>query len=159
VTAEARLATPEDRPLLESLYRDLAAEMAGYSDLWDMVDGLEEPVATSWDRVLADENHLTVLGYYLGHPFGFLMARIEPVLAQGKGMLIGSIRLVFVEQEARAVGIGEAMRNLALETLRARGITRFDAHVLPGHRFAKNFFEQGGFSARHIVMHHDDDDD
>jgi hypothetical protein len=28
--------------------------------------------------------------------------------------------------------------------------------VLPGHRLAKNFFEQGGFAARSIVMHHAD---
>jgi hypothetical protein len=49
------------------------------------------------------------------------------------------------------------MRDAVLSHLRGRGIHRFDAHVLPGHRLAKNFFEQGGFSARHIVMHHDDD--
>jgi hypothetical protein len=43
-----------------------------------------------------------------------------------------------------------------LAELRQRGISKFDAHVLPGHRLAKNFFESGGFSARSIVMHHDD---
>jgi hypothetical protein len=48
------------------------------------------------------------------------------------------------------------MRDLAMEKLRERGISKFDAHVLPGHRLAKNFFEAGGFSARSIVMHHDD---
>jgi hypothetical protein len=43
-----------------------------------------------------------------------------------------------------------------MDLLRKRGISRFDAHVLPGHRLAKNFFEAGGFSARSITMHHDD---
>jgi hypothetical protein len=28
--------------------------------------------------------------------------------------------------------------------------------VSPGHRYAKNFFESNGFSARLIVMHHND---
>ena len=55
------------------------------------------------------------------------------------------------------MAVGEVMRNLALDDLRQLGITKFDAHVLPGHRLAKNFFEAGGFSARSIVMHHDDD--
>jgi hypothetical protein len=49
------------------------------------------------------------------------------------------------------------MRERALSILRERGITKFDAHVLPGHRLAKNFFEAGGFSARSIIMHHDDE--
>jgi hypothetical protein len=54
------------------------------------------------------------------------------------------------------VGLGEVMRETAMDMLRERGITKFDAHVLPGHRLVKNFFESGGFSARTIVMHHDD---
>lgn len=159
VTAQARIATSDDLALLNDLYADLAAEMAGYSDMWGVADGLAEPIESSWKRILADDDHVTVIGFFDEHPFGFLMARVEPVLAQGRGMRIGAIRLVFVEQEARGVGVGEAMRDVVLAELRRRGITRFDAHVLPGHRYAKNFFEQGGFSARHIVMHHDDDDD
>jgi len=79
------------------------------------------------------------------------------LLGQAQGEKVGSIRLVFVEEEAREVGVGEAMRDLALAEMRDRGIAKFDAHVLPGHRLAKNFFEAGGFSARSIVMHHDDE--
>jgi ribosomal protein S18 acetylase RimI-like enzyme len=69
---------------------------------------------------------------------------------------VGSIRLVFSHPDAREVGLAEAMREAAMEEFRRRDITRFDAHVLPGHRLAKNFFEAGGFSARSIIMHHDD---
>lgn len=156
MTSTARLATIEDRALLTYLYGLLADEMSGYSNLWGVTDGLPEPVEESWERILTDPDHATVIGSFEGYPFGFLMARIEPVLPQGGGLRLGVIRLVFVDQEARGVGVGESMRDLALASLRDRGISRFDAHVLPGHRFAKNFFEQGGFSARHIVMHHDD---
>jgi hypothetical protein len=49
------------------------------------------------------------------------------------------------------------MRDLVMALLREEGITKFDAHVLPGHRLAKNFFEAGGFAARSIIMHHDDE--
>ncbi|MGD2102389.1 MAG: hypothetical protein PVG83_09125, partial [Acidimicrobiia bacterium] len=70
---------------------------------------------------------------------------------------IGAIRLIYVDHEAREVAVGEMMRDLVMALLRKRGITKFDAHVLPGHRLAKNFFEAGGFSARSIVMHHDDE--
>jgi hypothetical protein len=48
------------------------------------------------------------------------------------------------------------MLALTLAELRDRGLDRFDAHVLPGHRLVKNFFEAGGFAARSIIMHHAD---
>jgi hypothetical protein len=34
-----------------------------------------------------------------------------------------------------------------------RGCVGIDALALPGHRAAKNFFEESGFTARAIVMH------
>ena len=73
------------------------------------------------------------------------------------GERIGSIRVVFTEPEAREVGVGEAMLDAILAHLRGSDHRLFDAHVLPGHRLVKNFFESGGFSARSIVMHHRDD--
>lgn len=159
MTASARFATPSDVGLLASLYRELQAEMEPLSDLWHPADGLPEPIHEALAAAVEDPDSTVVVGEYQGVPFGFMLAVIDPTLPQGDGLLIGSIRLVFVAEPARAVGVGEAMRDLTLETLRSRGIRRFDAHVLPGHRLAKNFFEQGGFSARHIVMHHDDADD
>jgi hypothetical protein len=35
----------------------------------------------------------------------------------------------------------------------ARGCVGIDALALPGHRAAKNFFEESGFTARALVMH------
>lgn len=159
MTATARLATSADLDLLVDLYALLEEEMVALSDLWPLADGLPEPVTDSWTEVLSDPDAVTVIGSYEGYPFGFVMARIESLLPQAGDLRVGSIRLVFVDEEARGVGVGEVMRQTVLDHLRQRGVTRFDAHVLPGHRLAKNFFEQGGFSARHIVMHHDDADD
>jgi GNAT superfamily N-acetyltransferase len=88
--------------------------------------------------------------------FGFTLARSERLLIQADGERVGALRLVFTEQSARGVGVGEVMRDTVVGALRQTGHSLFDAHVLPGHRAAKNFFEAGGFSARSIVMHHDD---
>ncbi len=79
------------------------------------------------------------------------------MLPQAGGRTIGAIRLIFTDPEAREVGVGEAMMELYLREARAGGIGFFDAHVAPGHRLAKNFFESHGFSARRIVMHHGDE--
>jgi len=154
---EAREAGPDDLETIESLYRSLQREMTGLHKMWPLADGLDEPVIESLRRELEDADSIVLIGEVDGYPFGFLLARVEHLLAQADGETIGAIRLIYVDQEAREVAVGEEMREVALQMLRESGITKFDAHVLPGHRLAKNFFESGGFSARSIIMHHDDE--
>lgn len=157
MNVSARLATEEDVANLESLYRGLEEEMTALHVMWPVADGLDEPVADSIRSALADPDTIVLIGEIDGYPFGFLLARVERLLAQADGERVGALRLIYVDHDAREVAVGEEMRETALTLLRARGITKFDAHVLPGHRLAKNFFESGGFAARSIIMHHDDD--
>jgi ribosomal protein S18 acetylase RimI-like enzyme len=152
----ARKAEPEDLPALVDLYRGLEEEMTALHPMWPLADGLAEPVETSFRGLLDDPDSIVLIGEVDAYPFGFTWARVEQILPQAGGAEVGSIRLIYVDPEAREVSLGEEMRDSAMNLLRERGITRFDAHVLPGHRLAKNFFEAGGFSARSIIMHHDD---
>lgn len=156
MNVDARRADQSDVDVLTGLYRSLEAEMIELHRMWPFADGLDEPVEESLAKALIDPDTVTLIGTLDGYPFGFLMARVEPLLTQAEGEQVGAIRLIFVDHDAREVAVGEAMREMAMSLLRERGITKFDAHVLPGHRLAKNFFEAGGFSARSIVMHHDD---
>jgi ribosomal protein S18 acetylase RimI-like enzyme len=152
----ARQAGPDDLSALVSLYGQLETEMTTLHPMWPLADGLPEPIDRAFSDALADAHTLVLVGMIDGYPLGFLVARVEDLLPQAKAEQVGSIRLVFVDADAREVGIGESMREMALTELRARGLKRFDAHVLPGHRLVKNFFEAGGFAARSIVMHHAD---
>ena len=152
----ARPATEADLDTLTRLYRSLETEMVALHAMWPVADGLDEPVRDSFATALSDPDTVVLIGEIDGYPFGFLLARVERLLAQSDGGRVGAIRLIFVDHDAREVAVGEAMRDMALQMLRERGIARFDAHVLPGHRLVKNFFESGGFSARSIIMHHDD---
>lgn len=149
-------ASSDDLDTLERLYGALEEEMIRLHKMWPLADGLNEPIREAFASVLEDDDAILLVGGIDGYPFGFLLARVEEILSQAEGEKVGAIRLIYVEEDAREVAIGEAMREEVLSELRARGITKFDAHVLPGHRLAKNFFESGGFSARSIVMHHDD---
>ena len=153
----ARRATEDDLATLESLYRSLEDEMESLHVMWPVADGLDEPVVESFRDALDEPDTIVLVGEIDDYPFGFLLARVERLLAQADGEQVGAIRLIYVAQEAREVALGEEMRDLALNILREQGLTKFDAHVLPGHRLAKNFFEAGGFSARSIIMHHDDE--
>lgn len=155
----SRHAAADDLPVLLGLYRALEAEQTALKPMWPLADGLAEPIDVSLRAILDDPASTLIVGTIDDVPVGFLWARLEDLLPQAGGARVAAIRLVFTDHEARAVGVGEAMITRVLDELRADGIRLFDAHVSPGHRLAKNFFESQGFSARSIVMHHRDDED
>ena len=153
----SRRATPDDLPALVDLYRSLEKEMVSLHPMWPLADGEPEPVEASLRTALEDPTTSVYIGTIDDVPVGLLLMRIEELLPQAGGARVGAIHLVFVDHDAREIGVGEVMRDQALLEHRALGIRLFDAHVLPGHRLAKNFFEAGGFAARLIVMHHADE--
>ena len=81
---------------------------------------------------------------------GFGVATVEPLADGGR---LGVVSELFVDEEGRAVGVGEAMLGSMVAFCVREGCVGVDAFALPGHRAAKNFFEESGFTARAIVMH------
>lgn len=149
----ARPARTEDLDTLVHLYEGLECEMEGLHPMWPLADGLADPAVEALEEALFSPEAVIVMGEIDGFPVGFALATIDALRPRAAGERIGSIRLIYVDPEARAVGVGEAIAEELLGLLRARGVKRFDAYVLPGHRLVKNFFESAGFSARSIVMH------
>ena len=154
MTVTARLAQPEDISDLERLYAGLAEEQREIRWIWPYADGLSEPVRESLGEMVDQPNVVVVVGHIDGVPLGFLVGYEEPLLEPMADRSIGVVQLIFTDGEARGVGIGAAMLQVALERFRDRGIELFDARVSPGHRMEKNFFESNGFKARSITMHH-----
>jgi GNAT superfamily N-acetyltransferase len=158
VIVAARGAITSDIPILTDLYGPARDEQAALREAWPIADGLAEPIDEAFTAILDDDESFLVVGTIDDVVFGFVWAKIEDLLPQAAGERIGVIRLVYVDQPARMVAVGEAMLNLALSWLRDLGISRFDAIVSPGHRLAKNFFESAGFKARRITMYHNDNE-
>lgn len=154
---EARPATADDLPELTRLYGLLEEEMENLRGLWKESDGLPAPLEEALAEAVADTDTHVLIGTADGVPFGFILGYSHKLLPQAAGEPMALIKLVFTEESARGVGIGEAMRDALMAIFRAEGHRWFDAQVLPGHRLAKNFFEAGGFSARYIIMNHEDD--
>jgi ribosomal protein S18 acetylase RimI-like enzyme len=148
-----REAAGDDVPALTELYAGLEGEMVALKPVWRLVDGLPHPAQPTVAQRVDDPRWLTYVAELDGAIVGFLFARDEEMLPQAGGERIASIRHIYTDIEAREVGVGEALMDRFLEDARLRGIGRFDAHVSPGHRLAKNFFEANGFKARSIVMH------
>lgn len=118
--------------------------------LWATRDARPEPLDAAFGALLDREDATVLVGKYDEAVVGFGAAHVE-VLRDGSRL--GVIDEIYVEPEARAVGVGEALVAGLVDFCRAAGCAGVDATALPGHREAKNFFERAGFSARLLVMH------
>lgn len=153
---EQRPATPEDFARILEMYGPAEDEQNSLREPWGIADGLAEPQEQTLATILGADDAQLVVGMIDDVVFGFAYVTIEDLLPQAAGERIGVIRMIYVEDEARGVGVGEAMLEGIMEWLEGHDIRRFDAIVSPGHRLAKNFFESAGFKARRITMYRHD---
>lgn len=151
-----RTADASDVERIVELYGPAQAEQVALREPWALTDGLADPPAVAIAEAMADPAQQVVVGTIDDVTVGFALATIDEMLPQARGERIGVIRLIYVEDPARAVGVAEAMLAAILEWFDGHGLKRFDAIVSPGHRLAKNFFESAGFKARRITMYRHD---
>jgi len=149
----ARAADPVDLPELVKLARDLRAEMSDQRGgaLWTTREARPEPHEETLASLLGRDDAYVVVGTIDRSIVGFGTVEIETLR---DGTRLGVIGDLFVEREARAVGVGESIAELIISFCAGAGCVGIDAYALPGARAAKNFFERSGFTARALVMHH-----
>lgn len=149
----ARAADPSDLPVLAKLARALRDEMRDQRGgaLWVTREARPEPHETTLESLLGRDDASIMVGTIDGTIVGFGTVEIETLR---DGSRLGVIGDLFVEREARAVGVGESIADLIVTFCAAAGCIGIDAYALPGARDAKNFFERSGFTARALVMHH-----
>lgn len=100
-------------------------------------------------RLIEDPKRKVVLGTVDGHVVGLGVGRVDEV---GEGSL-GVVDVLYVESDARGIGVGAALLEALLSWFSAGGCLGVDAPVLPGDRASKSFFEGAGMKARLITMH------
>lgn len=149
----ARPATPNDLPALAELSERALAELAPTRGgaVFVAREGRAQPVAETLAADVADPSVCVLVGTIDDHPVGYAVGRTEPLR---DGSTLGVISDLYVEDGARSVGVGEALMGSLLACFRAAGCAGVDATALPGNRATKNFFEESGFTARLLVMHH-----
>jgi ribosomal protein S18 acetylase RimI-like enzyme len=148
-----RAATPEDLPAIVGLVAALRAELTPMRGgrIWAVREARTGPPVEIYGTLLTDPAACVVVGTLDGVVVGFGVATVEELADGGK---LGVVSELFVDAEGRAVGVGETMLEALVAFCTREGCVGVDAFALPGHRAAKNFFEESGFTARAIVMHH-----
>jgi GNAT superfamily N-acetyltransferase len=148
----SRPASAEDIPRVVELAVLMRAELAAMRGgaLWLERDAWPEPLEDAYDALLARDDALLLLGTLDDVPVAFGAVVVEQLRS---GARLGVITDLFVEPEAREVGVGEVLVDAIVVHCRSASCVGIDATALPGHRAAKNFFETHGFTARSLAMH------
>ena len=148
-----RAATEADVPRVAELARAAIAELAPMRGgaVWQAREARSEPVEDGLAALLDDPDARIVVATIDGVVVGYAVARLEPL---GDGSVLGVVDDIFVEEDARQIGLGELMIGDLMGWCEERKCIGMDAMALPGHRATKNFFEESGFTARQLVMHH-----
>jgi GNAT superfamily N-acetyltransferase len=148
----SRPASAEDLPRIAELAELARAELVPMKGgaLWSAREAVAEPFEDAYGALIDRDDALVVVGTVDETVVGFGVVTLERLRT---GETLGIISDLFVEPDARAVGVGEAMADDLVAFCATRGCTGIDALALPGHRTTKNFFEGSGFTARALVMH------
>jgi len=148
----SRAAGPADVARLAALARGGIEELAPTRGgaVWKAGEAPREPLEATFEDRLARPDTLVRVGTIDEVVIGYAVARVEDL---ADGSRLGVVDEIFVELEARGIGVGEAMMDDVVAWCREHGCLGIDAMALPGHRQTKNFFEDSGFTARKLVMH------
>jgi GNAT superfamily N-acetyltransferase len=101
------------------------------------------------DRLMADSRRRVLVGTIDDSVTGLAIGRIDTV---GEASL-GLIDALYVEPEARSVGVGRALVDDLMAWFGSSDCRGVDVTALPGDRETKNFLEGAGFKARLLTMH------
>jgi GNAT superfamily N-acetyltransferase len=149
----ARPATPADLDRLVELVDQARAELAPLrgGDVFLAREARHASLRDGLAADLADTAASVWCGTVDDVVVGYAVARAETL---DDGRVLGRLTDLFVEPDAREVGVGEALMAEVLAWCTTRGCVGVDAYALPGTRETKNFFETAGFTARLLVVHH-----
>jgi GNAT superfamily N-acetyltransferase len=152
VIEAARPASSDDVPRIAELARAAIAELRSTKggEVWARREARHEPLEDSLAADLANADALVLVGAIDDAVIGYAVAVIEKLPEGGD---LARLTDVYVEPEARGVGVGEILLDVVVSWATERRCVGLDSLALPGNRETKNFFESFGLVARAIVVH------
>lgn len=147
-----RPATPDDHDSLHWLATraiELQVEKRG-GELWARTTSRAVDADASLRTDVADDDVHVVLGTIDDAGVGYGVAHLQ-LLTDGSRLAV--VTDLYVDPEARGVGVGEAVMDELIAWATEKGCFGIDSHALPGDRHTKNFFESFGLVARSLTVH------
>ena len=151
-TPGVRVAVESDVPFVATMAEAAAAALHGSrgAELMLLRES-QPPEPTQISEWLHEGDVVVLVGILDDVPVGAGIAHLE-VLTGGTRLAV--VTMLWVDDAARSVGVGEEILNGLVDWARRAGCDSIDAYALPGERITKNFFEAAGFKARLLTVSH-----
>lgn len=111
-----------------------------------LLAGLEPVHREEWHRRLHDDSWVVTVAGVESVVLGMGAAHLPSSMSTAR------ITTLWVEPDAREIGLGEALLAELMSSARRLGAQRIEAVALPGDRETKNLYERAGLVARLIVV-------
>ncbi len=139
-----RLATEADFPILMEFYTKLNQFFYQVGYRLPHPQNVGEVWLDSFRRTLGRFSRVDVAEID-GRVVGFMLCRIKRVPAYMGGVLVGELSDMWIEPEARRLGIGDKLSRLALNWLRQQGVHSVEIQVLRDNEASWKLYERMGF--------------
>ena len=147
----AREATAADLPALATLARmarvDSLPKRGG--EVLDRLDEYRNDLAGRLVEAHEDPEVVLAAGTIDAVPVAYAIMRVTCV---ADGRMHAVVEELFVEPEARAVGVGEAILAMLISVAVERGAVGIESLALPWDRATKTFFETQGMVGRGLLV-------
>jgi ribosomal protein S18 acetylase RimI-like enzyme len=151
-----RLATETDFPFLVETYEKLNAYYYQVGYRLPRPENTGQAWLESFQRTLGRFSNVFVAETVdeNGEPrlVGFVLCRLKRLAAHFGGGLTGEISDVWVEPDARRMGIGEGLLRQAAQWMRTQGAISVEAQILKDNQASLSLFESLGFRLEYRLV-------
>ncbi len=139
-----RLASEADFPILQEYYQKLNQFFYQVGYRLPHPENVGEVWLDSFRRTLGKFSRVDIAEIN-GKVVGFMLSRIKRVPAHMGGVMVGELSDMWIEPEARRLGIGDKLSRLALNWLREQGVHSVEIQVLRDNEASWKLYDRMGF--------------
>jgi ribosomal protein S18 acetylase RimI-like enzyme len=141
-----RLGEENDLAGSAGLYEQVDAAYRSYAYRFPEIENVGQAWLESFHRTLGRFSVLYVAEMN-GQIVGFTLGRIKRAPPYRGGVLIGEISDIWVEPQARKLGVGEHLTQLAVDWLIGQNVHSVEAQILDGNEPSWKLFDKLGFQS------------
>jgi ribosomal protein S18 acetylase RimI-like enzyme len=145
-----RLVTEADFPIIKSFYEKLNAFFYTVGYRLPHPENVGDVWLETFQRTLGRFSNVFIAEMD-GHVVGFMLCRLKRVPQYMGGMLVGELSDMWIEAEARRMGVGDKLSRQAMEWMREQGAHSIEIQVLRDNEASWKLYERMGFKLEYRV--------
>jgi ribosomal protein S18 acetylase RimI-like enzyme len=133
-----------DFPVLKEMYVKLDEYLRGLTVKLPLPDDVGQVWLDSFERTLGKFSMLHIAELD-GNLVGFMLSRVLRVPPHYGGVLVGELTDMYIDPQARRMGIGHELSRLAINWLRDQGVHSVEIQIVDGNEGSWRLYEKMGF--------------